>query len=97
MIESSVNKSVAIGDSPQAFLCKNLSLQNLCLTIPDSLRKNFDYHKLSYGEHSYIREYSTATCFLISCIPLLLYIRNVLLLETEKRAFLKAFLLWKIL
>ena len=36
-----------------------------------------------------IREYSKATCFLISCMPLLLYVRNVLLLEIEKIHFFR--------
>ena len=69
---------MATADSPQALLCKfvevflwavaskNLwSLQNLSLTFPDSIRKNFDYHKLRQGEYSCVSECSATTSFLI--------------------------------
>ena len=49
------------------------SFQNLSFTILDSFRKNFDYYKLRYRQYSCIREYSTATCFLVSCIPFIVY------------------------
>ena len=46
------------------------------------------YRAEDYCPEGRSTEASTATCFTISYMPLLLYLRNVLLLETEKTQYL---------